>query len=1008
MHYKLKFDIREDGALFTLVQKKVLGNLKIVDPTHWDLNRFEMLASALSVLQRSLDEVDVDCCNSNEEPVLAPAAHLAGEGVLLSHLRVASLSEGVALRLGLPPVTPLALSLRSQDIISSPDFRLESSWIEPSGATALGVMRKGAFVRHEGRWQRLPKSLFALAKAVEDFHSTNPSDEDERKRWIAIISKSLPEEERGVLNQDGYLRSLRVQHAASFSLRLLTDDGQFQVEPVLFARRMKSEWQSSYTVSEADAIFDKNTSSDEFPLSENQALLPPEQQERFAKVLLDRYPDARPTYVLGNNEYIHIEPLLRNALKVVKEVRSADAEIRKDFARRPQAFLKECLGSKFEESRIEDVFIVTQEYSDRIVGLGIWKPIALPWIKKDPNSWHPESFGLQVGSEYITFKTADEIDDAIRSIGVGMSKGNQIVDIQGVQVPTDKSTVKALEELKTFLPKKPETVGVAQKTEPTTEETRIFIEVDENFEQTSYSLYQGHIRANTLPFREPHRLGTPLKSHQTEALKWMQDLWREGFTGCLLADDMGLGKTLSTLAFLAWIREARRELDLPTMPILVVAPTSLMGNWKEEVHRHLKEPRLGSISELHGPNIRNWRLEERTGTDVKLGTSCLDTNRMRSADVILTTYETLRDYHHSFASIPFSVAVYDEIQKAKNPTSQISRAVKVVNAQFRIGLTGTPIENSLTDLWAIIDILLPGYLGDLKTFSTEFDASDILKLKNLKDRLEGRGDKSIPAMLRRMKSDALRGLPRKIEHVEEASMPPLQAKAYADAVSGRSVGSAGDALKYLHSLRMISLHPEHPSRWQEVGDAYIGWSARLESVMRILDEIKQKQEKVLVFLESLEMQDVLALKIRDRYQLSSMPFIINGAVQGAKRHDYVRRFQEQENCFDVMILSPKAGGVGLTLTAANHVIHFSRWWNPAVEDQCTDRIYRIGQVKEANVYYPLALHPHPSLREHSFDRVLHLLLKRKRDLSREALVPTVDGNEADFLLKGSTPSSGGP
>jgi SNF2 family DNA or RNA helicase len=199
----------------------------------------------------------------------------------------------------------------------------------------------------------------------------------------------------------------------------------------------------------------------------------------------------------------------------------------------------------------------------------------------------------------------------------------------------------------------------------------------------------------------------------------------------------------------------------------------------------------------------------------------------------------------------------------------------------------------------------------------------------------------------------------------------------------------------LQALRMISLHPVRPT--QNDTEDYQTASARFIQTITILDSIHQKKEKVLVFLESREHQPVLADLLRARYSLPRLPMIINGQTPTASRQKYVQTFQNERDRFDIMILSPKAAGVGLTLTAANHVIHLSRWWNPAVEDQCTDRIYRLGQERNVHVYYPLAIHSQPHLRDYSFDLQLHQLLERKRTLSRDVLMPPQTGNEAAEL-----------
>jgi hypothetical protein len=244
-------------------------------------------------------------------------------------------------------------------------------------------------------------------------------------------------------------------------------------------------------------------------------------------------------------------------------------------------------------------------------------------------------------------------------------------------------------------------------------------------------------------------------------------------------------------------------------------------------------------------------------------------------------------------------------------------------------------------------------------------------------------------MLRRMKTDELQGLPEKQIHVRKRPMPETQARIYSEIVARAKQPEAGPMLDTLHMLRGVSLHPIWPPAG-EIADqqSFIDQSARLRETFVILDEIAAKREKALVFLESLDLQEHLALMIKCRYGLKRRPMQINGEIAGEKRQKMVDSFQNERGAFDVMILSPRAGGVGLTLTAANHVIHLSRWWNPAVEDQCTDRVYRIGQGQTVHVYYPMAVHP--LYADCSFDELLNSLLSRKRMLSERMLLPPVN------------------
>lgn len=362
---------------------------------------------------------------------------------------------------------------------------------------------------------------------------------------------------------------------------------------------------------------------------------------------------------------------------------------------------------------------------------------------------------------------------------------------------------------------------------------------------------------------------------------------------------------------------------------------------------------------------------------------------IQQADWVLTTYETLRDYHLSFAAIPFSCAVFDEIQKVKSPTSLLTRSAKTLNADFTVGLTGTPIENQLSDLWCIMDIINPGSLASLKDFTAKYSPDDVEALDALRAKLLDENQNGPPLVFRRLKTDHLDGLPEKKVHVRKRPMSEIQAKVYSDAVARAKQPDAGPMLETLHRLRGISLHPIWPPAG-EISDpaSFIAQSARLSETFSILDEIAARREKALIFLESLDLQEHLALMIKSRYGLKRCPMRINGEVAGDKRQKLVDEFQTTRGLFDVMILSPRAGGVGLTLTTANHVIHLSRWWNPAVEDQCTDRIYRIGQDQSVHVYYPMAVHP--QFAGSSFDELLDALLQRKRGLSSRMLIPPVN------------------
>lgn len=232
-------------------------------------------------------------------------------------------------------------------------------------------------------------------------------------------------------------------------------------------------------------------------------------------------------------------------------------------------------------------------------------------------------------------------------------------------------------------------------------------------------------------------------------------------------------------------------------------------------------------------------------------------------------------------------------------------------------------------------------------------------------------------------------------------MPPAQAQAYdlvlARARALRESGEQGAMLKVLHMLRGTSLHPLPPRGITDI-DAYIAQSARLQKTFEILEGVKQRGEKALLFCEDLEMQAFLAMAVQERFDLKRRPMCISGSVAGHKRQEMVSTFQTSSAAFDVLILSPKAGGVGLTITAANNVIHLSRWWNPAVEDQATDRAYRIGQTRPVTIHIPMAIHPDEAIGPSSFDQRLDALMDRKRSLSRGLLMPPESDRDVEDLL----------
>ena len=534
------------------------------------------------------------------------------------------------------------------------------------------------------------------------------------------------------------------------------------------------------------------------------------------------------------------------------------------------------------------------------------------------------------------------------------------------------------------------------------ERPKIFaLKIKDNFERVDYEKFSSE-RATEF-FADVLRPETKLLPHQKSGVALMAQLWQKGWHGILLADDMGLGKTLQTLTFLAGLKKSCAACGKINQRILIVAPTALLTNWQDEYEKFLREKFFGDVTALHGHNLRKFF----TGEPTPNGRRKLSLKNLPTNSFALTTYETLRDYQFSFAEISWNCIVADEAQKIKNPDAGITKALKAMKYDFAICLSGTPVENSWRDLWSIMDFIQPAHLDDLKTFRETYlenltgDAENIQRLgESLKNKLR-------PLFLRRMKQDNLHGLPpKKIFRCRE-QMPLYQREIYSAVIEKYRNGRFSNPLEFLGKLREVSLHPDLDAMSEEKffeldADEVIRRSARLIKTFALLDEIKIRGEKVLIFVTNRKMQAILRRLLEKIFAIKILP-PINGTMNGAARQRIINDFQNFGG-FNALILSPEAAGVGFTITAANNVIHLSRIWNPAKENQATDRVYRIGQKKSVNVYLPLACDK--NLRGKTFDENLDELLSYKNFLSEKVLFPTEENNaDTNTLIAGLVPST---
>ena len=450
-------------------------------------------------------------------------------------------------------------------------------------------------------------------------------------------------------------------------------------------------------------------------------------------------------------------------------------------------------------------------------------------------------------------------------------------------------------------------------------------------------------------------LKATLRPYQQSGVRWLYLLYRLGLGACL-ADDMGLGKTMQVLSLLLVLkREARGE----SRPSLLVAPASLLANWAAEIARFA--PSLNAL--IAHPSAMPAR-------ELQL----LDPPRLASVDLVITSYGSLLRLPW-IETLSWHVVVLDEAQAIKNPGAKQTRLVKKLSAHSRIALTGTPVENRLSDLWSIFDFTHPGLLGTGKTFTTF--ARRLAKAEHyapLRELVR-------PYILRRLKTDksVIADLPDKTEMKAYCYLSPAQAALYQRAVKdlaaelkdAAGMGRKGVVLSFLMRFKQIC---NHPSQW--LGDA--AWveadSGKFARLREIVEVIAAKQEKVLVFTQFREATEPIAAFLGSVFGRAGL--VLHGGTPVGKRRQMVEQFQEDE-LTPFFVLSLKAGGAGLNLTAASHVVHFDRWWNPAVENQATDRAFRIGQTKNVLV--------HKFVCRGTVEDKIDLLIESKRQLVRDVL-----------------------
>ncbi len=446
---------------------------------------------------------------------------------------------------------------------------------------------------------------------------------------------------------------------------------------------------------------------------------------------------------------------------------------------------------------------------------------------------------------------------------------------------------------------------------------------------------------------QPIGLIAKLRPYQQRGLSWLYGNAIRGLGSCL-ADDMGLGKTIQVIALILKLKEEGRL----SKPVLIVCPTTLIGNWSKELEKFA--PSLEA--EIYHGNTR------------ELGN--------KNIDIVITSYGTLRGDRAKFKKRSFEIVVIDEAQNIKNPDTEQTKAVKDLKASSYIAMTGTPVENRLLELWSIFDFINHGFMGRKQDFRLHF-ANPIEKYRD-RQKIQKLLNVTGPFVLRRLKSDksVIKDLPDKVIKDEYCYLSEEQAALYQQVTESllteieksEGIERKGIVFKLITSLKQICNHPVH---YTKKGIANKEHSGKALKTLELIQSLISKNEKVLIFTQYKEMGELLVQLLKNELKLDALFF--HGSLTRKKRDEMIDQFQNHTTSSPIMIVSLKAGGTGLNLTAASNVIHFDLWWNPAVEDQATDRTYRIGQQKNVMVHRLISIG--------TFEEKINEMLGDKRELA---------------------------
>ena len=466
--------------------------------------------------------------------------------------------------------------------------------------------------------------------------------------------------------------------------------------------------------------------------------------------------------------------------------------------------------------------------------------------------------------------------------------------------------------------------------------------------------------SETKIYNPPDTLTGELRPYQKIGYSWLIQNIRYHF-GCILADDMGLGKTIQVLAAILFYKERNK---LENRPSLIIVPPTLISNWENEIKKFTPEL---SYYIYHGSN-RTYPLEE--------------------YDIILTSYGVVRLDLDLFLDETWLLCVIDEAQNIKNPNTEQTKAIKSVNATTKIALTGTPIENKLMDYWSIFDFVHKGYLSTKDDFKRQF----VMPIEKLEDEETLHELRTIakPFVLRRLKTDddIKKELPEKFINDIYCTLSKKQVKLYNaileeiffDIENSKGIQRKGIILKILTALKQTC---NHPAQFLAIKNPKISESGKMELLVNILENILDNDEKVIIFTQYVEMGKLIQQLISKKFKQEVL--FLHGSQTREEKTRIIDTFQEDEN-YKIFVATLKTGGTGLNLTAAQNVIHYDLWWNPAVENQATDRVHRIGQENDVMVYRFIT--------KGTLEETIDAISKHKKDLAAKSI-----SNDETFLTE---------